>query len=197
MIAAPIGPVAFIIFRFILQNRFSLALLSGLGAAFADALLGCAALLGLQWVNTFFEKYQTECRLGGGIFLIFLGSLLFKYPPKPKAFQFSDHPLVALGSGLLITIFNPLTFTAFLAIFSIFNIQSLDSSIDTRGFLTFALFAGALTWWAGLSLLALWGKKWLSLSEITRLNKWVSLFLIVCGVGTILHTLFNSLLPQG
>jgi threonine/homoserine/homoserine lactone efflux protein len=197
LVAAPLGPVAFFVLRCVLQNHFGLALLAGAGAAAADAFLGFSALIGLRWVHFFFTQHQTLCRLSGGLFLSFLGLALLIYPPHPKASRFSPHPFWAFGTGFVITLLNPLTLTAFVATFSIFNLQIESASLRTTLALTLALFGGGCAWWAGLTALAKGGRRWLGVAQVHLINRIISVLLLMAGVGTLVHLTLLKGLFQG
>ena len=69
-IAAPVGPIGVLCIRRTLARGRASGLVSGLGAASADAVYGSVAALGLTAISTFLVDQQTWLRLVGGAFLV-------------------------------------------------------------------------------------------------------------------------------
>jgi threonine/homoserine/homoserine lactone efflux protein len=80
-IAAPVGPIGVLCIRRTLSDGRSAGFLCGLGAASADAVYGCVAALGLTSVSGFLVDQQLLLRLGGGVFLLYLGLRTFRERP--------------------------------------------------------------------------------------------------------------------
>jgi len=73
VIAVPVGPVGVLCLRrTIFQGRL-LGLLSGLGAATADLFFGVVAGFGLTVIQEWLLQYEDWLRLGGGLFLLWIG----------------------------------------------------------------------------------------------------------------------------
>ncbi len=72
-IAAPVGPIGVLCIRRTLANGKISGLVSGLGAATADALYGCVAGFGLTFISSLLIDQQMWLRLFGGLFLCYLG----------------------------------------------------------------------------------------------------------------------------
>ena len=69
-IAAPVGPIGILcIHRTLAKGRVS-GLVSGLGAATADAIYGCIAGFGLTFISNFLVSKQVWLRLIGGAYKI-------------------------------------------------------------------------------------------------------------------------------
>ncbi|MCA1718767.1 MAG: LysE family transporter [Actinobacteria bacterium] len=73
-IAAPVGPIGVLCIRRTLAEGRISGLVSGLGAATADAVYGSVAALGLTFITEFLVGGEAWLRLVGGVFLLFLGS---------------------------------------------------------------------------------------------------------------------------
>ena len=151
-IAAPVGPIGVLcIRRTITQGRLS-GLLSGLGAATADAFYGALAGFGLALVTDVLIGLQTWLRLLGGLFLCFLGvrNLLARSDEQRAAA--SDHGLAgAYLSTLVLTLSNPVTILSFIAIYA--GVGAVDHAGDylAAGTLVLGVFIGSVTWWLFLS----------------------------------------------
>ncbi len=73
VIAAPVGPIGVLCVRRTLVHGRTADLLSGLGAATADALYGCVVALGLTVVSDVLVAHDALLRLVGGAILCLLG----------------------------------------------------------------------------------------------------------------------------
>src|SRR5215472_16476258 len=81
-IAAPVGPIGMLLIRRTLTEGRLLGLLTGLGAAAADALYGCVGAFGLTFISSFLMGYALWTKLIGGAFLFYLGIGIFRAEPK-------------------------------------------------------------------------------------------------------------------
>ncbi|MDQ0116776.1 threonine/homoserine/homoserine lactone efflux protein [Paenibacillus harenae] len=72
-IAAPVGPIGVLVIKRTLSQGRVYGLLSGLGAASADAVFGLIAGLGLSFITNFLVGQQFWFHLAGGAFLCYLG----------------------------------------------------------------------------------------------------------------------------
>ncbi|HLT77453.1 MAG TPA: LysE family transporter, partial [Ferrovibrio sp.] len=72
-VAAPVGPIGVLCIRRTLAEGRLHGLVSGLGAATADAAYGTIAAFGLTVVSAFLVEQQAALRIVGGLFLLALG----------------------------------------------------------------------------------------------------------------------------
>ena len=77
LIALPVGPVALVCIRRTLVQGKRHGLMSGLGAATADALYGALAALGLTVVSGIIEENKILFYIVGGLVLCLLGTRTF------------------------------------------------------------------------------------------------------------------------
>src|SRR4051794_20826007 len=118
-IAAPVGPIGVLCIRRTLVDGRKVGLVTGLGAATADALYGAAAAFGLTAVSSTLVGQQDLIRLIGGAFLCYLGFRTLIAPvaamglAKPRS-----NVLSAYGSTLALTLTNPSTILSFVAVFA-------------------------------------------------------------------------------
>jgi threonine/homoserine/homoserine lactone efflux protein len=151
-IAAPVGPIGVLCIRRTLADGRAAGLVSGLGAATADACYGCIAGFGLTLVSNLLLSQQTGLQLVGGLFLLYLGLKTFFSPP-------ADHAASAGGRGLLgaytstfvLTITNPMTIFAFMAIFAGLGVAQTGGSYRTAALVVTGVFTGSALWWLLLS----------------------------------------------
>lgn len=83
-IAAPVGPIGVLCIRRTLAGGRVAGLLSGLGAATADAVYGSIAGFSLTFISSFLISQQAWIRLVGGIFLCYLGVRTFLSQPASR-----------------------------------------------------------------------------------------------------------------
>lgn len=151
-IAAPVGPIGLLCIQRTLNGGPWLGLVSGLGAASADAFYGAIAGFGLTLVASFLVAQQFWLGLIGGIFLLYLGIRTFFTKPAEKAAQLQQTGLwSAYASTLFLTLTNPITILYFVAIFA--GLGLAEAELDFAAALTFILgvFCGSAAWWLLLS----------------------------------------------
>jgi len=159
-IAAPVGPIGVLCIRRSLASGQWAGLLSGLGAATADAFYGMLSAGGLTVISGFLIGHQIWLRLVGGIFLGYLGVKTFLTRPaplvenevEPKAFS----RLKDYTSTLLLTLTNPMTILSFAAIFGGLGLGSTPGGFTPAGIrpaasLVGGVFLGSAAWWTLLS----------------------------------------------
>ena len=149
-IAAPVGPIGLLcIQRTLVRGRWS-GVLSGLGAASADALYGCIAGFGLASLSGLLLAWQIELQIVGGLFLLYLGWQTWQTPPA--AGQALVRPTRSGLAGdylstLALTVTNPVTILAFLGIFTGLGLAAEGQDFLAAGTLVSGVFAGSLLWW--------------------------------------------------
>jgi len=151
-IAAPVGPIGLLcISRTLTHGRIS-GLISGLGAATADALYGSVAAFGLTFISNMLINQQGWIRLIGGVFLSFLGVKIFLRPPAKQAAGVKGHGLVSTyASTFFLTLTNPLTILSFAAIFAGLGVGTQTANYLFAGILVLGVFTGSALWWLILS----------------------------------------------
>ena len=118
-IAAPVGPIGLLCFRRTLACGYLAGMVSGLGAASADAIYGMIAGFGLTVISGLLIDYSGLLSVLGGAFLCYLGlRTFFAKPAEIAADAQGSGLLAAYTSTLFLTLTNPLTVLAFVAIFT-------------------------------------------------------------------------------
>src|SRR5690242_7918027 len=92
-IAAPVGPIGVLCIRRSLAEGRIVGLVSGLGAATADAFYGAIAAFGLTFVTSALIEQRQWLQLIGGLFLLYLGIRTFLSAP-------SERPASVRATGL-------------------------------------------------------------------------------------------------
>jgi threonine/homoserine/homoserine lactone efflux protein len=151
-IAAPVGPIGVLcIHRTLAEGRLH-GLISGLGAATADAIYGCIAAFGLTFISDLLVQQQLWLRLFGGVFLCLLGAkTLFAKPSEKSPQQKRTGLLSAYGSTFFLTLTNPMTMLSFAAIFAGIGLGSAVADYGSAALLVFSVFVGSALWWLILS----------------------------------------------
>jgi threonine/homoserine/homoserine lactone efflux protein len=156
-IAAPVGPIGVLCIRRTLADGRASGLVSGLGAATADAFYGSIAGFGLTIISSFLIDQQLWLRLVGGAFLLYLGVRTFLSKPSEHSAEAASGNLLAVyASTFFLTITNPITIISFAAIFAGLGIGSTNGDFGSAVVLVLGVFIGSALWWfllsAGVSL---------------------------------------------
>ena len=151
-IAAPVGPIGALCIRRTLANGRAAGLVSGLGAATADAIYGCIAGFGLTFISGLLISQQLWLKLIGGAFLCYLGVRTLLARPAAQAASASGAGLLgAYASTFFLTLTNPTTILSFLAVFAGLGLASAAGSYGAAGLLVLGVFIGSALWWLLLS----------------------------------------------
>ncbi len=151
-IAAPVGPIGVLCIRRTLAAGRVYGLVSGLGAATADAFYGSVAGFGLTFLSSFLIEQRFWLKLIGGLFLCYLGIRTFLAQPAERAAAAKSSGLTgAYASTLLLTLTNPTTILSFAAIFAGLGLASVSGSYVSSGLLVLGVFLGSALWWFLLS----------------------------------------------
>ncbi|MEZ4635512.1 MAG: LysE family transporter [Caldilineaceae bacterium] len=183
-IAAPVGPIGILCIQRTLRNGRVYGLVSGLGAATADAVYGVIAALGLSVLSQWLTAQSRPLGIVGGLLLLYLGVQAFRAAP---AVDQNDLPPAALlsayGSVVLLTITNPMTILSFAVIFGGMA-ANVTPSTTTLLVMPLGVFTGSALWWltlsGGVSLL----RRRLRPQHLRRINQLAGLLL--CGFGVVL-----------
>lgn len=151
-IAAPVGPIGVLCIRRTLADGRAAGLVSGLGAATADAIYGCIAGFGLTFISHFLVSQQLWLRLVGGLFLCYLGiKTLLSKPAEQAAHAKATGLLGAYASTFFLTVTNPMTILSFVAIFAGLGLASTSGNYRSASILVLGVFLGSALWWLLLS----------------------------------------------
>ena len=151
-IAAPVGPIGVLcIQRSLTKGRIS-GLISGIGAATADAVYGSIAGFGITFVSAFLVDQQAWIRLVGGAFLVFLGVRIWRSEPRSSDAAAGSRGLAGdYASTFALTLSNPLTIISFAAIFAGLGLAGAGGDYAAAIALVSGVFSGSALWWVILS----------------------------------------------
>jgi threonine/homoserine/homoserine lactone efflux protein len=207
-LAAPVGPIAVLCVQRTISKRWVSGLVSGLGAAAADAVYGAVAAFGATIVSEFLIAERAWMQRVGGVILLFMGLRLFLAKPvggeKARPIQVelgpaerhSSRPGRAEkqetdGRGLtgdflstfLLTLTNPMTFVAFAAVFTTMGIGAVRGRPILTAELVAGVFFGSMLWWAILCFGAHALRRHFDYRKLALINRGTGLFVI--GVGLV------------
>jgi threonine/homoserine/homoserine lactone efflux protein len=149
-IAAPVGPIGVLCIRRTLAEGRTAGLVSGLGAATADAVYGCVAGFGLTLISNTLISQQMWLRLVGGVFLCYLGlKTLLAKPAEQAALAGANSLAGAYASTFFLTLSNPMTIISFAAIFA--GLGGASGNYASAVVLVLGVFTGSALWWLTLS----------------------------------------------
>lgn len=186
-IAIPVGPIGLLCLRRSLNEGRLAGLVSGLGAATADALYGLVAALGLTAITDALLAHRTALQLGGGLFLLYLGiTTLRARPPAPTAATPTPTRTTSLHSAYLstlaLTITNPMTILSFLGIFAGLGFTGANHGVWSACWLVLGVFLGSGIWWLLLSTAASWLGSRLQHGGLRLLNIFSGLIIVAFGL---------------
>ena len=183
-IAAPVGPIGVLCIRRTLAEGRLHGLVSGLGAATADAVYGCIAAFGLAFISNLLVQQQVWLRVVGGAFLCFLGVRTILAKPSEKTQTGKKTGIAsAYGSTFLLTLTNPVTIISFAAVFASLGLGNTAGDYGSAALLVFSVFVGSASWWLILS-----GAVSLFRTRVTpKVLLWINRFsgAIILGFGVV------------
>ncbi|HEV8031192.1 MAG TPA: LysE family transporter [Stellaceae bacterium] len=193
IIAVPTGPVGVLCIRRTIFHGQLAGFVSGLGAASADAIFGIIAAFGLSVVSELLLDYQQWLRLGGSAFLLFLGITAFTSDPlEGTQDQRDPEDLIAdFASTFLLTITNPITILAFLAIFAGIGFSGAHATLGRAAILVLGVWIGSLVWWAALALGAGAMRVSFGRQHLVWINRGSGGILVLSGIALLGSSLFR------
>jgi threonine/homoserine/homoserine lactone efflux protein len=187
--AVPVGPIGIICIRKTLTGGRLRGLMIGLGAATADLLYACVAAFGLTVVSNAIVTERTWIRLVGGSFLLFLGVRTFlAHPADPKVPVNSSGLLRSYLYTCFLTLTNPTTIFAFIAVFAALGLGD-ELSIVSASTLVIGVFIGSGLWFLFLSSGVIFFRKKLDIVGLRWVNRIAGVLIIISGFVAIVSVL--------
>ncbi len=182
-IAAPVGPIGVLCIRRTLMQGHLMGLLTGLGAATADAIYGAIAGFGLTTVSSVLVGQSGWLQPIGGLFLCYLGVKIWRDRPANEAAPAKGKTLVgAYLSTVFLTLTNPATIFSFVAVFAGLGLASAQYAYGAAMVLVGGVFLGSALWWlllsGGISLL----RHRINLKQLHWLNRGSGLVILGFGI---------------
>ena len=156
LLAATVGPMWILCFRRTLAHGRLFGFVSGMGVATADALYGSMAAFGLTAVSGFLLAQKFWLAAIGGAFLCWLGAkTLLSHPGDRPADVPAGSLAVAYTSTFALTLTNPATILAFVAIFAGLGLAA-STSYAEAALVVLGVVIGSAFWWTVLAVGAGW-----------------------------------------
>ena len=183
-LAAPVGPIAAICVQRTISKRFLSGLLSGLGAAAADAVYGAVAAFGATIVSEFLITERSWLqRVGGGILILLGLRLLFaKVEEKANSSGESKGLVADFLSTFILTLTNPMTFVAFAVIFATMGVGTVRGQPILTVELVGGVFAGSGLWWTILCAGSHALRRHFDFRKLTTINRATGVFVMIVGL---------------
>jgi threonine/homoserine/homoserine lactone efflux protein len=182
-IAAPVGPTTVLVLHRTVNQSKKAGILSGMGAASADAFFGLLAGLGVGLVAGFLHEHVLGIRTIGGFFLLYWGARIF-------ASKFAEsHPLVrGEGKGgpfvstALLTFTNPMTLIAFLGVLAGLGAASFYNHPFLLLEWIIGICIGSFGWWFAVVLGVHRIRNRFDYQVIMWINRVMGIVIIVAGI---------------
>jgi threonine/homoserine/homoserine lactone efflux protein len=154
-----------------------------LGAATADAIYSSIAGFGLTVISSALVNHSFELRLIGGLFLCYLGikTILAKPAAEAAAASKSKGLIATYLSTVFLTLTNPATIMAFVAIFAGLGLAG-SSDYASAAVLVTGVFLGSALWWLLLSSSASLLRSHFNPRHFKWLNRISGAILLVFGI---------------
>ncbi len=201
LMSAPVGPVGLLCINRTVMGSLKKGFATGMGAATADTFYAIIAASGLTYVHEFVARNIYWFRLIGGGFLCLFGILFLMALPHEKNRGRTETSMGrSYTSALLITLTNPVTVLAFMALFTTLGLEDLhdlflDHPYENRiasALLIVGVFLGASCWWLTLSYLSDRFRSWFQHPNMIILNRALGVIFLVCGLATLLLIHFKN-----
>lgn len=189
-IAAPVGPIGILCIQRTLSNGNLQGLVTGLGAATADAFYGFIAAFGLTLISNFLIDQTFWFRLIGGLFLCYLGIRAFSKKPSSESVTLKkSSAFSAYGTTFFLTLTNPMTILFFAGIFAGLGIANQSIQYAAAGLMVVGVFSGSAAWWLLLSGAASILRNRFNEAKMVLVNKLSGIIILVFGVAALISTI--------
>lgn len=149
--AIPVGPIGILCIRKTLAEGRLRGLVIGLGAATADLFYASVAAFGLTFISDTLISQKFWICLVGGELLLFLGIRIFRAIPKAPQIPINNNGILrSYTKTVFLTLTNPLTIFAFLAVFAALGLDS-ELKYFSASILVAGVFIGSCLWFLILS----------------------------------------------
>ena len=184
-LAVPIGPIGIMCIRKTLTEGRLRGLIIGLCAATADLIYGTIAAFGLTFISNTLFNQRIWIRLFGGILFLLLGAKIFRAHPENTNVHIGGKGIFgSYISTVFLTLTNPLTIFAFVAVFAALDLGKGLGYYSTSA-LVIGVFIGSCLWFLSLNSGATFFKKKLNLAGLKWVNRVAGILIILSGVFAI------------
>lgn len=192
-IAVPVGPIGVLCIQRSLNKGYLSGLLTGLGAATADAVYGGVAGFGLTLISGFLIAQKVWIQLLGVLFLIYLGIKMLREKPATKAKMAPRHNQLFMDyvTTIGLTLTNPMTILSFVAVFAGLGLVNTGGNYLAAITLVIGVFVGSALWWLILSSLVVLMGRNVNQRVLAYANKLAGIIML----GFSLVILFGVMFP--
>ena len=188
-IAAPVGPIGILCIQRTLSEGNIQGMVTGLGAATADAIYGFIAAFGLTFISNFLVEQSFWFRLIGGFFLCYLGIKAFLSKPQDPALSLGNRTILsAYGTTFFLTLTNPMTILFFAGVFAGLGLVSESIQYSSAGLMVIGVFLGSGTWWLILSGATSIFRRKINDLKLAWINKISGFVILAFGVAALIST---------
>ncbi len=150
-VAAPVGPIGLLCIQRTLTDGLPTGLATGLGAALADGVFGAIAAFGLASISDQLMAHQDPLRIVGGLVLFVLAyRSWYRAPPEMPSAPVHVRAAAGFGTGLAVTLSNPMTIMGFVGIFAALGLSELNAGPVSATQMVLGVLTGSGIWWLGL-----------------------------------------------
>jgi threonine/homoserine/homoserine lactone efflux protein len=150
LVSLPIGPMAVLVIQRTVNRNLKSGFSSGLGVASTDTIWVTIAGFSVSYIITFLETYQIYFQIFGAVLLFLLGLNIFLSHPLKSLKEFKrkgTSPFQSFITGMAISLSNPLTVLAYIAILASTHIVFYISDFFEPLSFVSGFFIGASCWW--------------------------------------------------
>ena len=200
-----VGPVAVLCIQRTLSKTTRSALFSGLGVAVADTFMAIIAYFFYAMMESYIEQYKTYLSLGGGLFVVVVGVVIYLQNPTPQIRRNRAGNTTLWKDFVSMFGFTIANFVVvipyILAFFAMFGVGTSngDSSIAalaTSLLIIAGFFCGATAWWALLTAVISLFRRRFRPRHMQTINHVAGIIVGLLGLVTIITT-FYSMLQDG
>lgn len=182
-ISIPMGSVGVSVIHRVMTGEKLRAMMVGIGSIVADAIFGIIAVYGLSAIAKIIAEHKTSLGLVGGVCLLYISINIFFSKPKDSGDSQNFLSLSKdFATGFILTITNPLTAIAILALFAWFGINGAVHSIIPAVTLVLGLIAGLGLWWLTLISITSKFRSKLKISSMRIINQIFGVLLFVLAI---------------
>jgi len=198
LVSVPMGPIGVLcVQRTLIGGRFS-GLISGMGAAAADAVFAMIAGFGVNYVIGLIEHKELLFEIIGSIIIILIGLKIY-FTNTVKQFRGTttkkEGRLVKhFFTVFFLTLTNPAMVFLFIWLFPILNIVLNTSNYVFSSFFVLGVFAGGTIWWFTLATMVNRLRNKLKIRSFYWFNKISGGIIVIFGIISISKVLITNLL---
>ncbi len=190
-IAAPVGPIGILCIQRTLADGNVQGLVTGLGAATADAIYGLIAAFGLTFISNFLVDQSIWFRFFGGFFLCYLGIRAISRKTSTQSVSMANRTsLSAYGTTFFLTLANPMTILFFAGVFAGLGIVSKSIHYAEASLMVIGVFSGSAVWWVFLSGATGIFRNKINESKLALVNKISGLVILAFGIAALISIVF-------